>query len=111
MRVAGMDEDLLVLFEPSVHPVPVESHVAGDGRRLVEGLLVTPDGVVGRAITGGDAPVAGVALEGAMRAAAGWGQQLRAPVVARAVVDRRVPLLEPPQPPGAVGDGFPGDPP
>src|SRR3546814_4164774 len=60
-------------------------------------------------ISGWSSDVCSSDLEGAMRAAAGWGQQLRAHVVAREVVDRRVALLEQQQRAGAVGDGFAGE--
>src|SRR3954449_7551917 len=53
------------------HPVRVKGAVVPDLEHLVIGMLVGPHGVLGAVL---HAPVAGVALEGAMRAGVGGGE-------------------------------------
>jgi hypothetical protein len=46
VRVAGVDEDQLVLLEPLVHRVPVEGGMAGERRSAADRLGVVPGGVL-----------------------------------------------------------------
>ena len=91
--IAGVDEHLLVLFEPVVQAVPVEGEMAGDGGAFVEGRLVAPGGVAGLAPAGTDRVIAGMALEGAPAAARRLRQQPHVGVVARHIVERDMPAL------------------
>jgi len=47
VRIARVDEDLLVLLVPVLDGVPVEGHAIGDGRGLRQRLRIAPDLVLG----------------------------------------------------------------
>ena len=107
--VARVDEHLLVLLEPLIHPVPVERDQvpdrlgAGERLRVVPGaglddLVADPDRVVGR-----------LALLGAPRVPVGGLEHVRADVLGREVVGRLVAGLGQQQRAPAVGDRLAAD--
>jgi len=100
-----VDEDLVVLLEPGVHPAPIDGQVALDVGTLGQRVLVAPDGVADHPVTDRDRPVGGVTLVRAVGGGVGRLQQLGADVLGWEVVDGQVPGLQQQQRPGGVDDG------
>jgi hypothetical protein len=97
---------LLALFVPGVHALAVERDVAANLFGLGERLLVGPDGVLRDPLIDPQAPVGGIALEGAVGAVLAGLHQVHAHVRLGQVVDRRMPRLVQDQRPVAVGDRY-----
>ena len=109
VRVAGVDEDLVVLLEPRVDGVPEEGDEVGDVRAPLDDLGVGPHGVLGPAVADDDRPVRGDTLARARRVAVGGFEQVVAHVAAREVVHGQVAVLEEVPGPLAVGDHLAGE--
>src|SRR5215210_3806985 len=91
--VAGMYEDLLVLLEPRVHRVPVDSDVPVERWGGIHRLPVSPHGVLRDAVPDPDRPVRGVALEGTVRRVVRGLEKVHPHILLGEVVDRQVPCL------------------
>ncbi len=86
MRVARVDEDLLVLLEPGVHRVPAERDVPADALPAGRRALVAPGVVDGLALADAHRPVRRLAARRAVRAVRARHEQVLAHVLAREVV-------------------------
>src|SRR5215211_9439315 len=104
--VAGMYEDLLVLLEPRVHRVPVDSDVPVERWGGIHRLPVSPHGVLRDAVPDPDRPVRGVALEGTVRRVVRGLEKVHPHILLGEVVDRQVSLLVHELYPPAVSNGL-----
>src|SRR5215204_4820843 len=93
VRVAGMDEDLLVFFVPMIHRSPIKGQVVSQRRCVLQRLRVTPHGVIRNAVTDLNRPVRGVALERAVRRVIALLQEVHAHVFFGEIVNGQEPLL------------------
>src|SRR5579864_3630609 len=107
--IASMTEDLLVLLEQLVDPIPVEGDEAPEQRwRTLDRLGVVPRGVLHDAVADPQRVVRGLSLLGAPRVLLTGLEQLRSHILAGEVVDRLMPgFMEQHRTP-AVRDDLPG---
>ncbi|ELB93205.1 FMNH2-dependent monooxygenase [Rhodococcus wratislaviensis IFP 2016] len=104
IRVAGVDEHLLILLVPGVHPVPVERDVRAEVEGVLQFGVVSPHGLLGATVADDEIPVPGLALPRAGRGGVDGLEEVEVHVVAGNVVNGQVPLLEQVHRTGGVGN-------
>ena len=109
VRVAGMDEDLVVLLEPLVDAVPVEREQPLDVLTPVDRIQVAPHRVLDHPLADDEVPVRRFTFAGARRVLVGRLQEVGADVVTREVPDRAMVPLEQHQRGLGVDDGLVAD--
>ena len=101
-----MNKDLVILFEPSIDPVPVERDVVLDRSHFVERLGIPPHRILGDPAASRNAPIGRGTLVRAIGMVLGGAQQFHAHIGAREVVDRQVTRLEQKMRRRTVGNGL-----
>src|SRR5215213_14876 len=106
VRVAGVDEDLLLFFVPMIYHTPIERQVISERRSRVYRVRVAPHGILRDAVADPHRPVGGVTLERAVRRVVCGLEKVHPHVPSGEVVDRQVSLLMHKLYPPAVSHGF-----
>ena len=88
--IARVDEHLLVLLVPVIHPIEVEGDQVLERLRSRERLGVVPGTRLERRVADPDRVVGGLALLWAVRVPVGGLEQVEPDVLGREVVDRLV---------------------
>src|SRR5215208_5447110 len=106
VRIAGVDEDLLLFFVPMIHHTPIERQVISKRRSRVYRVRVAPHGILRDAVADPHRPVERFTLERALRRVVCGLEKVHPHALSGEVVDWQVSLFVQELYPPAVSYGL-----